>query len=195
MQTEHCGAGHAASTVYKESGAKGFFRGIASPLLSLSILNTLNFSTYNAFRRSLGLETHEQYDYRVFIAGGGVGLVCSLISTPFELVKLQTQLMSSANAGSKPSTTIQTVNHIMRTYGVKHLYTGYGVNTVREVVFLSVYFTVYEYLKHDVSIIPIPNIWAKIPIAGGIAGSAGWFISFPLDAVKVRINFVFLLYL
>jgi hypothetical protein len=37
--------------------------------------------------------------------------------------------------------------HIVRTEGVSALYKAHAVNTLREMVFLSTYFTVYEHLK------------------------------------------------
>ena len=180
MQTQGIKSiGVATSTVYKNSGTYGFFRGILSPLISLSILNTVNFSTYNACRRIISPIVKDR-SYVVPLAGSCVGIVAALISTPFELVKLQAQL-SSTLGGSKGAMKIAVT--VIRSHGLTALYTGHAVNTSREVIFLSTYFSVYEALKSSLTYY-IPQ-WFGITLSGGLAGSAGWLLSFPLDTVKV----------
>jgi solute carrier family 25 carnitine/acylcarnitine transporter 20/29 len=184
MQTEQSNTRNAMAAVYKEFGVVGFFRGISSPLASSSLLTAATFSAYNVFKRGLGLKEHDEYDCRVFIAGAGAGLVCSLLGSPFELIKIQAQFLPSASGG-KNSSTMHAVNYIYRNYGSKQFFAGYGINSVRQFVFLSVYFSVYEYLKHEMGVVPSSISWARIPLAGGIAGCSAWFISYPLDAIKV----------
>jgi solute carrier family 25 carnitine/acylcarnitine transporter 20/29 len=181
MQTSHAkGVTSAARHVYRDAGLLGFYRGLSSPLVSLTVLNTINFSLYNIFRRNLGLQHHNDFNHRVSIAGAGVGMFCSLISTPSELAKLQMQLMSSKYGNMN---FLQTGRRLVELYGVRSLYTGHMINTVREMMFMATYFTTYEYLKHDLS--PFLPAWGGIPIAGGLAGCMGWLVSYPLDAVKV----------
>ena len=70
--------------------------------------------------------------------------------------------------------------------GVFGLYHGHAVNTSREVVFLSTYFSVYEHTKTSIASVVYKAI--AIPLAGGLSGAAGWVISFPLDCVKSHIQ-------
>ena len=72
-------------------GLLGLYRGIASPLLSLTLLNTLNFAAYSEFRRLLRLQgdvPYGEFDFRVPVAAACVGPLSALISTPFELIKV-----------------------------------------------------------------------------------------------------------
>jgi solute carrier family 25 carnitine/acylcarnitine transporter 20/29 len=185
--------------IYAESGLIGYYRGMASPLLSLTILNTLNFSTYATTRGLLGIPanldiTTTGIDLRIGVAGAAVGPLSSLISTPFELVKTQMQL-SARNFASSPSyagkryeNSVQAALHIGKTYGVQSLYRGYVVNTTREMVFLGTYFTVYEHMKSLLSSSSGMSPSIAIPFAGGLAGAIGWLVSFPLDCIKSNIQ-------
>jgi solute carrier family 25 carnitine/acylcarnitine transporter 20/29 len=186
--------------IYAESGLIGYYRGVASPLLSLTILNTLNFSTYATTRSLIGIPTNFDIttagiDLRIGLAGAAVGPLSALISTPFELVKTQMQL-SARNFASSPSyagkryeNSVQAALHIGKTYGVQSLYRGYVVNTTREMVFLGMYFTVYEHVKSLLSMSSSgmsPSV--AVPFAGGLAGAIGWLVSFPLDCIKSNIQ-------
>ncbi len=139
--------------IVKEEGVLGFYRGVASPLAALTILNTLNFSTYANFRklynvddRKLSAEGGLQYEWRVSAAAGSVGPLASMISTPFELVKTQmvinNKAVKIASMSNRPSS-IRTALEIVSIHGARSLYIAHGVNTTREIVFLSTYFTVY----------------------------------------------------
>jgi len=77
--------------------------------------------------------------------------------------------------------------NLVRMHGPRVLYYGYFVNTVREIVFLSTYFTVYENVKSVlIRLTTVPSV--AIPVAGGLSGAAGWLVSFPLEAIKVKIQ-------
>jgi solute carrier family 25 (mitochondrial carnitine/acylcarnitine transporter), member 20/29 len=188
-----------AKNVVKYEGFSGFYRGVASPLAALTILNTLNFSSYATFRQAYcvsdDLIANGSFEWKVPIAAASVGPLASMISTPFELVKTQMVINNknspSSATSSRPSS-IKTAISIVRNHGIRSLYSAHLVNTSREVVFLSTYFTVYEHVKNGLSkfLDKQLNISDKgsIPIAGGIAGATGWFVSFPLDCIKSNIQ-------
>ena len=96
-----------------------------------------------------------------------------MVSTPFELVKLQVQLDaanhsrgSGAGAGSagkmkmkqndqsvggyrrKYSGSAHAARALMNTYGPRVFMLGHGVNTVRECVFNAVFFSTFEHVVH-----------------------------------------------
>ena len=77
--------------VYVSEGLLGLYRGVASPLLSLTLLNTLNFTAYSEFKGLLHLDgdvPYGEFDFRVPMAAACVGPLSAMISTPFELVKV-----------------------------------------------------------------------------------------------------------
>lgn len=176
-------------SIYKTEGVKGFYRGVASPLAALTVLNTLNFSTYAFMRKKLGVTDilpGSGFDFRVPLAAACVGPLSSLISTPFELVKTQ-MVQAHANAKQQnPSSSIGFALALVRQHGVGALFVAHGVNTAREMVFLSTYFSVYEHSKAWLASL-FPGHFA-ILLAGGLSGSTGWFVSFPLDCIKSNLQ-------
>lgn len=101
---------------------------------------------------------------------------------------------------------------LVKENGVKILYTGYVVNTIREITFLSVYFGVYEHCKmwfteffqtagekkSTSSVMAVPlaggcsgylsSIWLPYFLHKDINSACAWFVSFPLDSIKANIQ-------
>jgi hypothetical protein len=215
--------------IAKEEGFLGFYRGIAAPLLSLTILNTMNFTIYSKSCHLLGLDPENPHrlqeiqegrskvkiEWQYGLAGSFVGPFAGLLSTPFEMIKIRMQLgkkLASTSSSSVSSTshsvkqynTFTMAASIIRKNGFIGLYQGHVVNTAREVVFLSSYFFIYENCKFSLlsflssfSSLSSPSTSSStrssaalvsIPLAGGIAGAIGWFLSFPLDNIKSNIQ-------
>jgi len=188
-----------ARRIWREEGLSGYYRGVASPLVALTILNTLNFSTYAVMRKVFQVRDEviaTSFEWRIGLAGACVGPLSSLISTPFELVKTQmvqsvaNQRAALATSSSSPtsspssSSSLATATALVREHGPRSLFVAHGVNTCREMVFISTYFTVYEHSKAWLSTALGLPAQVAVLLAGGVSGSAGWFVSFPLDCIK-----------
>ena len=148
MQTsrgvEYSTLSSSARTIMANEGFQGFYRGVASPLCALTVLNMLNFSTYARFRSRLIGDfdtTKATINPMFFVAGACSGPVASVISTPFELLKLQLQV------DKRHGNTLRCMRSILSEYGPRHLYRGVAVNTQREIIFLGTYFFCYEHTK------------------------------------------------
>ena len=188
-----------ARRIWREEGLSGYYRGVASPLVALTILNTLNFSTYAVMRKVFQVRDEviaTSFEWRIGLAGACVGPLSSLISTPFELVKTQmvqsvaNQRAALATSSSSPtsspssSSSLATATALVREHGPRSLFVAHGVNTCREMVFISTYFTVYEHSKAWLSTALGLPAQVAVLLAGGVSGSSGWFVSFPLDCIK-----------
>lgn len=55
--TQYTGLGQAFSKVLRQERVAGFYRGVLPPLTSLTILNTVNFSTYSKCKELLAVDT------------------------------------------------------------------------------------------------------------------------------------------
>ena len=112
----------------------------------------------------------------------------------------QTQMQLDNITKKQYTGSLHCVQTLQREFGVRILYTGYTVNTIREATFLSNYFFVYEGLRElllhyhlnsarDADCANVTHS-AKIavPIAGGLAGALSWFVSFPLDCVRAGVQ-------
>jgi solute carrier family 25 carnitine/acylcarnitine transporter 20/29 len=220
MQTSQRALSATVYAIAHENGPKGFYIGLASPLLALTILNTMNFTAYNFMCETFQVRGDRSEDGRFLrssnsllqgnyaLAGAAVGPLAALISTPFELVKTQVQLqkkLQPINSSLSPSSSatrgsLQIFLEIMRQHGPVALLRGHVVNTIREIVFLSTYFMIYEHGKEQLQSLHIFDSSSSapqglrqsseiaVPIAGGIAGAVGWAVSFPLDNIKSHIQ-------
>jgi solute carrier family 25 carnitine/acylcarnitine transporter 20/29 len=152
----------------------------------------IEWTLFNHFARGCSFEP------RILAAGALVGLTSSYISTPFELVKCQMQLHRTLPASTSTvspalnpyRSSVQAAIHIAKAHGLLTLWRGFMVNTVRESLFLAVYFFAYEHSKSAFSKLLVDR-WhavesqaAAIALAGGLSGACAWFISFPLDCIK-----------
>lgn len=172
--------------IVKREGVLGLYRGIVPPLLSLSILNTLNFTSYSYFQSLY--KSQRGWDYRNALAGASCGPLASSVSTVENLIKTQLQLDNVTAKRYKGS--VDVLQQLVKEDGLKVLYTGHAVNTARETFFLFTYFGVYEglrealfHLNHDGKNHPL-----LIPVAGGCAGAIAWAASFPLDCVRAGVQ-------
>ena len=205
MQLSNMSVTNSIRTIYSKSGFVGFYKGVGSPLVALTILNTVNFSSYARFRNLLSVQSpldlrNKYFEWKITLAAALVGPIASSISTPFELVKTQMQLSASNGPATMTITkgtvwknSLHAAVDLVKRFGIRHLYLGHSVNTLREMIFLSTYFTVYEHLKYSLSGSNSENFGSlspllSVPLSGGCAGACGWFVSFPLDLIKTNIQ-------
>jgi solute carrier family 25 carnitine/acylcarnitine transporter 20/29 len=205
--------------IIRNEGMKGLYKGLGSPMLSLTILNSISFGIYgeskrlihkcfynspqssssSSFSRISASNNLELLPSHYSLAGAIVGVICSFISTPFEMVKVRLQLDNITERRYKGS--LSCAKELTKLYGGKMLFTGFWINTVRETTFCAVYFGLYEHLKQrftlklnsspfssSTSASSSFSTSAKSPLAiflaGGFAGMAAWFVSFPMDVIK-----------
>jgi len=171
--------------IARNEGILSLYKGIAPPLISLSILNTVNFTSYSYFQSFF--QSERGWDWRNALAGSVVGPFASTVSTIENLVKTQMQLDNITKKQYHGSW--DCVQQLTRKHGILVLYTGHVINTARESTFLLSYFFVYEGLRKELIHLGTEktNKWA-IPVAGGLSGALAWAISFPLDCVRAGVQ-------
>jgi solute carrier family 25 carnitine/acylcarnitine transporter 20/29 len=190
MQTQSVSAGILSTgrSVVRKEGFLALYKGMTPPLISLSILNTGIFTSYS-YLQSL-LNATRGWDGRNALAGSCCGIAAGTVSTVENLVKTQMQLDNIGRQRYRGSW--DCVRQLTASHGGTVLYTGHAVNTIRECVFLSTYFFVYEGFRQQLigsgrSRTARDNKWA-IPAAGGCAGAIAWTVSFPLDCVRAGVQ-------
>jgi solute carrier family 25 carnitine/acylcarnitine transporter 20/29 len=150
------GALSCARQIYRQEGLASFFKGLSSPLASLTFLNMMSFTVYGQLNLLLAKALLPWADtpYRrplrtssFFVAGAGVGAVAGLFSTPFEMVKVRMQLDSASGRVPRFTGSWHCARTLAREQGIRVLYTGFSVNFVREMTFCAAYFGTYELAK------------------------------------------------
>lgn len=166
------------------------YRGVSSPMVGVAIVNAIVFTVYSQTHKYFYQDTedvqqkHQQALTGHFIAGVSAGLAQSPVSSPIELAKTRLQLQS-ASSGSGP---LQCLYRIHKADGLrKGVFRGLGTTLMREAPSYGVYFATYEQLTRTAPG-EGPISTARILLAGGLAGTASWVISYPVDVIKSRLQ-------
>ena len=79
------------SPILRTEGLSSMYKGVGPPLLSLSIVNTLSFTSYSYFRQNL-FHGKDGWDYKNALSGMMGAPVFGLVTTPENFIKTQMQL-------------------------------------------------------------------------------------------------------
>ncbi|KAG7368305.1 mitochondrial carrier protein [Nitzschia inconspicua] len=172
-------------SIVQKEGIINLYRGIAPPLISLSILNVTTFTQY-AYYREL-YNANPGWDYRNFFAGMSCAPVSGAVSTVENLIKTQMQL-DNLKPHKEFSSSWNCFRTLTQQHGLSIIYTGHVVNTIREASFIGPYFLFYEGFREMFVQVPGINIKMAVPVAGGLSGALSWFISFPLDCIRAGVQ-------
>ena len=175
------------------------------PISSFRAVTT--FTQYKYFREMYN--ANPGWDYRNAAAGASCAPVSGIVSTVENLIKTQMMLDNvKAKKFGRPPEYLSSWNcftTLIRKFGIGIVYTGHGINTLRECVFIGPYFFLYEGLRETL-VTKLQKeqkqqsgsrsnsnsfewgIKIAVPVAGGLAGASSWFLSFPLDLVRSRVQ-------
>ena len=190
-------------------GPKGFYAGLASPLLGQMFFRAASFMTFYATVRAVSTsptfggvpmgasgKLPSPTSAQLLLSGGITGLVISAIETPIDLVKTKLQIQifeARLNPKAIPAfTTFRgCVEHIIKTDGVRALFQGSSATILRNVPANALFFPINEIVKQKLALnanctIADLSISEKL-VAGASAGLGYWILTYPLDAVKGRV--------
>ena len=164
--------------VLDEEGIRGFYSGVQPTMAAQFFIKAITFVFYEGIM--------EATDNNVFIAGSVCGIVCSLINTPLERVKVVMQAAESDVFDSP----LQCAQKLVQQDGIFNaFYRGYGVTLLREIPGTYVYFQAYESVSYAISqVSPGAPSWVAPLIGGAMAGAIGWISIYPVDVVKTSMQ-------
>ncbi|XP_055542258.1 mitochondrial basic amino acids transporter [Wyeomyia smithii] len=161
---------------------RGLYRGMSSPMAGVAVVNAIVFGIYgNVQRRTADPDSLHSH----FLAGTAAGLTQSFVCSPMELIKTRLQLQGNLPKGAfKFKGPLDCLRHIARTEGFRGVFRGLGITAARDMPGFSSYFVSYELMVRSVDD-PSPF---SILMAGGLAGTISWLLTFPVDVVKSRLQ-------
>lgn len=168
---------------YSSPTFRASFRGIASPLVTLAPSNAIVFFVENQVLNRLNGTSVRHH----IVAGMAAGITQGVINSPTELIKIQMQVSCS----TKYKSSFECAKSIYREHGLRKFGTGFRSTLAREIPAFGIYFGIYEALllsagydnqAHGISETLKPFV------CGGVAGVGSWYLTYPIDCVKTRIQ-------
>ncbi|KAK6331769.1 hypothetical protein TWF718_002310 [Orbilia javanica] len=201
------GVTNARSTAARFDTWTSLFRGAAAPVIGNGALTALLFVGYNRSLEYLESTPYQEIKSpsltNVWLAGAVSGLACFVVSAPTEVIKCRAQVYPShlhdiatrgttttsgipptSGAGNAPSSW-KVARQIFATTGVRGLYHGGVITSLRDSIGYGWYFYAYEAAK---KFLELESDMATTLVAGGIAGCVTWASIYPLDVVKTRVQ-------
>ena len=206
---------HCLRCVVKSDGIGGLYRGFASMLFGQQLVNIVKFSSYQHFRRVLnpeycymgscsgGTSRDLHRAWHVPAAAAASGFVNAFILCPVELVKVRLQASLMTDGGGDRSVANGSHSHrtravqgslacareLIATHGFSRgLYSGLAATIARESVGVTCWLTGYETARRQLVQKDGTMTLPRMALAGSCGGSSFWFVAFPLDTVKTRLQ-------
>ena len=185
----------------------GLYKGIASPFLGISAMNSLRFGVYGNVLYYLERErTSRPAMKNVAVAGAVSGVAKLSLVVPIELVRIRMQLQGvgqksqsmipsryssgSTSRGRVYKSSFDCAVQLWRSGKLKAFYQGGVATAYRDVVGGAMYLLVWEKCSrvlakgsdtHNLS------VFQRL-LAGGLTGVIGWTTVYPFDVVKTRMQ-------
>lgn len=180
---------HCFTSIIRQESALGLYKGLSSPLLTASSLNSILFGVYGYSLHLLGAQhgSITSSMLTVFTAGCAGGLVSSVLSSPMELIKTRLQIHGKGSqVTSEKMGVLSCCRHIYETEGLKGMSRGLVATLWRDVPATGAFFVVYECCLRFLSGATPSGV--AIVFAGGTAGTITWALTYPMDVIKSRIQ-------
>lgn len=190
---ESTSVGQVVSTLFKQEGVAGFYKGTLTPLLGVGVCVSLQFGVNESMKRFFRAINGETAGnpmgslplYQYYICGFTGGVVNSFLACPIEHVRirLQTQTHGATNALRFEGP----LDCIRQLRSRNMLMLGLFPTTLRAGLGLGTYFLVYETLVLNElkkgKLRSEIETW-KLCLFGALSGTSLWISIYPLDVIK-----------
>jgi len=166
-----------------EGGPRAFYRGLLANLTGVIPEKGIKLAT-NEFIR----EIFEEDDGSIalqheVLAGAGAGFFQIIATNPMEITKIRMQMQALLPVAER-----QTTVEVIRSLGIRGLYTGSMATLARDIPYSIIFFPGYANLKKYLANKDGTNSITSILMAGGIAGALSAALVTPTDVVKTRLQ-------
>ncbi|XP_005380794.1 PREDICTED: mitochondrial ornithine transporter 2 [Chinchilla lanigera] len=184
---------------YSQAGIRGFYKGTGPALMAYVSQSSVLFMCYGFcqqfVRKVVGLDTQtELSDLQTAAAGSLASGFAALALCPAELIKCRLQTMHEMEMSGKIAKSHNSiwcvVKHILKKDGPLGFYHGLSTTLIQEIPGYFFYFGGYELSRTFLASGRSKDELGPIPlmISGGVAGICLWFVMFPVDCIKSRIQ-------
>lgn len=182
--------------ILKRDGVLGLYRGMATPLASVTPIFAVSFWSYDLGKKMVySVRKPEEADAplslaEITFAGAFSAVPTTLFMAPSERVKV---LMQIQGQGGEPKYKgpLDVVRQLYKEGGVRSIFRGTGATLLRDSPGSAAYFVAYELIKKALTPAgarPEDLNPGAVLFAGGMAGVAMWTIAIPPDVLKSRLQ-------
>lgn len=138
-------------------------------------------------RRFSTVENNQLSVAQISAAGFFSAVPMTLITAPFERVKVLLQIQGQSTGEKKYKGGVDVVRQLYKEGGLRSVFRGSVATLARDGPGSAAYFATYEIMKRKLSKGDELSLTA-VMVAGGAAGMAMWLLIFPIDTVKSRLQ-------
>ncbi|KAI8324815.1 mitochondrial carrier [Martensiomyces pterosporus] len=180
----------------RNEGFLGLYKGMASPLVGISAVNSLLFWAYS-YGKALqtGSATATPTLSQIAIAGAGAGVVNSILASPVELLKVRLQTQYNTAAGGKTvfRGPVPLAKYLVQQFGFRGIMWGFWATVAREIPAYAAFYAGFEYTKRRFAQSLTDGDASKLGVvplmlSGSVGGVSYWTASYPLDVIKSRVQ-------
>jgi len=180
----------------KNEGPSAFYKGVLPPLLAVGACTSIQFGVLESTKRffsSLQSSKKNELDMKfVFLSGAVAGLANAIVSIPAEHLRIRMQIQNNGRGTlAEYKNSIDASKQIYKKYGLKGIYKGGCISTIREMYAFGIYFGTYELgLRSFLTGTNNRNDLGPVQVilAGSLAGYVVWFAEYPLDLIKTKLQ-------
>ncbi|KAI8978462.1 mitochondrial carrier domain-containing protein [Pilobolus umbonatus] len=183
--------------IIKKDGVLGLYRGMATPLASITPIFAVSFWSYDlgkkmayGFRGEQTGVAKELTLAELTFAGAFSAVPTTLFMAPSERVKVLMQIQGQGGE-QKYKGPLDVVRQLYKEGGVRSIFRGTGATLLRDSPGSAAYFVAYELVKKSLTPAgtrPEDLSFGAVLFAGGMAGVAMWTIAIPPDVLKSRLQ-------
>ncbi|KAF0732380.1 hypothetical protein Ae201684P_014688 [Aphanomyces euteiches] len=167
-----------AQYTWQREGVRGFFKGLASPLIGSVPVNAIVFGMYGTTLQAIDPAPKPALS-SIFYAGSFAGFLQSFVVCPTDLVKCQLQVQDGFTQ-KQYTGPLDCLRKITAVHGPRGLLQGLWPTLMRDSYSFGVYFFVYDAIQRWLESESTPTLL----FAGGSAGVVSWTIIYPMDVIK-----------
>ncbi|KAI5821299.1 mitochondrial carrier domain-containing protein [Pyronema omphalodes] len=180
-------------TIAREGPIRGLYAGVSAPLYGVTPMFAVSFWGYDVgkqlVRKFSTVDEKTGFSIAQISAAGFFSAIpMTLITAPFERIKIMLQLQGQQKGPPKYTSSWDVARQLYKTGGIQNVFRGAGATLARDGPGSAAYFATYEYLKRRLSPEDGKLSLGAISFAGGAAGVSMWVLVFPVDTVKSRLQ-------
>ena len=142
---------HGITTIAKEQGVRGLYRGILPTMAGIGPYVAINFFVFDTLKRKyLPDPSHATFDVINLSLGACAGFTAAMITYPTDVLRRRMQLRGVKLAGLDIPVyrnSVHCISHVVQTEGVRGMYKGLSACLLKVVPSMAIAFMTHERLR------------------------------------------------